>query len=261
MPDSQAPDSQAAGASVFAQADVHRERLLFIDKARVLAAKLRVGSLSQMQFRKAGLSADRAKRLFGSWNEFNRAAGLQVNDSRKRIDDAVLLRAVRDACIAAGGIVSVTHFRRKGKFGDRPYRQRWGGWRSVLLALREWAQREDPQFPFLHLLPQTGERVPRSLTAWPPPERRYGAPIDFPGFLHQPVNETGVILLFGAMVKPLGFAVEHVAGAFPDCEAKRCVGLDVWERVRIEFEFQSRNFQTHGHDPEGCDLIVCWEHN
>jgi hypothetical protein len=31
--------------------------------------------------------------------------------------------------------------------------------------------------------------------------------------------------------------------------------------VRIEFEFRSRTFRDHGHDPDGCDLIVCWEHN
>ena len=34
-----------------------------------------------------------------------------------------------------------------------------------------------------------------------------------------------------------------------------------WRRVRIEFEYQSRNFQRHNHDPAGCDLIVCWEDN
>jgi hypothetical protein len=31
--------------------------------------------------------------------------------------------------------------------------------------------------------------------------------------------------------------------------------------VRIEIEHESRNFLRHGHDPKGCDLIVCWEHN
>jgi len=34
-----------------------------------------------------------------------------------------------------------------------------------------------------------------------------------------------------------------------------------WTRVRIEFEQASRNFKDHGHDPSGCDLIVCWHHN
>jgi hypothetical protein len=34
-----------------------------------------------------------------------------------------------------------------------------------------------------------------------------------------------------------------------------------FQRLKIEFEKDSRNFQKHGHDPNGCDLIVCWEHN
>jgi hypothetical protein len=35
----------------------------------------------------------------------------------------------------------------------------------------------------------------------------------------------------------------------------------MWQRVRIEFEYQSRNFRQHGHDPDQCDVIVCWEDN
>jgi hypothetical protein len=31
--------------------------------------------------------------------------------------------------------------------------------------------------------------------------------------------------------------------------------------VDIELEQYSRNFVTHLHDPNKCDLIVCWEHN
>jgi hypothetical protein len=31
------------------------------------------------------------------------------------------------------------------------------------------------------------------------------------------------------------------------------------KRIRIEFEFNARNFRTHGHDPRKCDWIVCWE--
>ena len=48
---------------------------------------------------------------------------------------------------------------------------------------------------------------------------------------------------------------------FPDCEALREVARGVWQRVRIEFEFESRNFLRHRHKPNGCELIVCWKHN
>ena len=55
--------------------------------------------------------------------------------------------------------------------------------------------------------------------------------------------------------------VEAVQTGFPDCEAKRQVGPNNWQRVRIEFEFESRNFRDHGHPARGCDVIVCWRHN
>ncbi len=59
----------------------------------------------------------------------------------------------------------------------------------------------------------------------------------------------------------LGFRVECLQAPFPDCEAVREVQPGKWQRVRIEFEFESRNFQTHRHSPEACDVIVCWRHN
>jgi hypothetical protein len=33
-----------------------------------------------------------------------------------------------------------------------------------------------------------------------------------------------------------------------------------WQRVRIEFEYESRNYRIHGHRGDGCDLIVCWRY-
>jgi hypothetical protein len=89
----------------------------------------------------------------------------------------------------------------------------------------------------------------------------YGNPIDFRGLRHEPVNEQGVVFLFGMLARELGYAVEAVQTGYPDCEAKRQIDKGKWQRVRIEFEFESRNFRTHGHQPEGCDLIVCWRHN
>jgi hypothetical protein len=59
----------------------------------------------------------------------------------------------------------------------------------------------------------------------------------------------------------IGYFVEAVQTGFPDCEAKRQVSNGKWQRVRIEFEFESRNFRDHGHDSNGCDVIICWRHN
>lgn len=70
-----------------------------------------------------------------------------------------------------------------------------------------------------------------------------------------------MVLLFGMLAKELGFLVEAVQKGFPDCEAKRQIGPERWQRVNIEFEFESRNFRDHRHPLNGCDVIVCWRHN
>ena len=89
----------------------------------------------------------------------------------------------------------------------------------------------------------------------------YGAHLDFSGLRHEPVNEQGVVLLFGMLAKKLGYVVQAIQTGFPDCEAKRRISPERWERVAIEFEFESRNFRDHGHPVDGCDVIVCWRHN
>ena len=63
------------------------------------------------------------------------------------------------------------------------------------------------------------------------------------------------------LAERLGFVVMKVQTEFPDCEALRHIGDNRWQHVRIEFEYESRNFLKHMHDPKGCDVIVCWEHN
>ena len=83
----------------------------------------------------------------------------------------------------------------------------------------------------------------------------------FRGLRHEPVNENGVIFLFGIVARELGYSVEAVQQGFPDCEAKRIIGVGKWQRARIEFEYESRNFRDHGHPVDGCDVIVCWRHN
>jgi hypothetical protein len=69
--------------------------------------------------------------------------------------------------------------------------------------------------------------------------------------------------VFGMVSRELGFLIESVRTDFPDCEGKRSMNQSgtKWEHVRIEFEYRSKNFRDHGHDPDECDLIVCWTHD
>jgi hypothetical protein len=88
-----------------------------------------------------------------------------------------------------------------------------------------------------------------------------GEPFDRSPMTNAPVNELGVMVLFGMVAAGLGLQVESVQGKFPDCLAKRLVAPGKWQHLRIEFEYESKNFKLHGHDPKGCDMIVCWRHN
>jgi hypothetical protein len=77
---------------------------------------------------------------------------------------------------------------------------------------------------------------------------------------HAPKGEAGVVFLFATKFKELGFRIEEIGAAYPDCIAFRQVG-DQEKKVRIEFEYRSSNFPLHRHDPRGCDCIVCWHHD
>jgi Homing endonuclease associated repeat len=88
-----------------------------------------------------------------------------------------------------------------------------------------------------------------------------GAPTKLRAFPFEPVNEMGVMVLFSMLAERLGFVVESVQAAFPDCQAKIEVEPGRWQHFRIEFEYESRSFKLHDHDAGKCDLIVCWRHN
>ena len=84
--------------------------------------------------------------------------------------------------------------------------------------------------------------------------------INFRGLVYSPTNENGVIFLFGKVMEDINMYIEEIKPGFPDCIGRRFTGKG-WERVSIEFEHKSSNFQQHGHDSNECDVIVCWEHD
>ncbi len=87
-----------------------------------------------------------------------------------------------------------------------------------------------------------------------------GELINFRGLVYSPINEQGVVFLFGRILEDLNMYIEEVRTKYPDCVARRYTGKG-WERVYIEFEFKSGHFILHGHDPKECNMIVCWEDN
>lgn len=77
-----------------------------------------------------------------------------------------------------------------------------------------------------------------------------------------PTDEKGVVeavffknLEF--MKHALGFDKYNLQSGFPDLIVRRHDGT----KLVIEFEFESRNFDRHGHDPAVVDYIICWIDN
>lgn len=85
-----------------------------------------------------------------------------------------------------------------------------------------------------------------------------GDPINFRGMMYGPLNENGVIFLFSKVHDKLGINVEAIQPTFPDAKGREKIGKG-WKDVWIEFEYKSSAFREHGHDPNQCDIIVCWE--
>lgn len=81
------------------------------------------------------------------------------------------------------------------------------------------------------------------------------------GIVYEPINEQGVILLFAALCHDLGFMIEAIRSRFPDALLRRKNERGNWSSCRAEFEFRSSNFLQHKHDPNECNLIICWEHD
>jgi hypothetical protein len=167
-----------------------------------------------------------------------------------------------------------------GQYSANPFLRRFGKWSDVRVFYRKWkAERPRPNSEQQGLdetqvarpseIAESQSSVPSQVPANPPSimlrenkgkPQLYGEPIDFRGLRHAPINEQGVVYLFGMVSRELGFSIESVQQGFPDCEGKYLYDSkkNLWARARIEFEYLSSNFREHGHNADLCDFIVCW---
>jgi len=223
----------------------------------------------------AGISEYSVSRCFPSWNDAVRSAGLHANTMNVRLEDSELLKDWGETVRTNRAIPARRAYRRVGKYDPRTLERRFGPWSSLPEVFLNFSKDNQEWADVVALLPvpvlkqEQGSKnapaspiLPRKTRHMPLRDRAtYGNPTHFRGLRHEPVNEQGVVLLFGMLAKELGYVIEAVQTGFPDCEAKRQIAPERWQRVDIEFEFESRNFRDHGHPASGCDIIVCWRHN
>ena len=226
----------------------------------------------------SGISEYDLLKYFDTWNEAVVAAGLEAKDFAKPYEKEELLQNLKEVFEKSDGPCSRTKFNKISNISHDSYRRHFGSWQNALAEFRTWLENKGHNYPWITELPENigndtfveqdsnesfpiDEEVKRQWISTT--DNRYGSFLNFRGLLHAPINEQGVVFLFGMICFELGFIVEAVRSGFPDCEAKRRIDRkkDHWERVQIEFEYRSSNFREHGHNPSKCNLIVCWEHD
>jgi len=205
---------------------------------------------------------------FGTLSVALRAAGLEPKGSGYIYDADALLMDWARVARRLKRLPTIKAYKAHGSCCSSSFYKNFGNWKEVprrfLCMVRE--KRSTAKWKdVMEMITETPGSVVPEATADPvkhrPDRPVYGPPLHCPGVAHEPVNEAGVVYLFGALAKRLGFVMLRMQTGFPDCEAMREVGPGYWQRVRIEFEFASSNFKQHGHRKEGCDMIVCWIHD
>jgi hypothetical protein len=154
-----------------------------------------------------------------------------------------------------------------GKYSTAPFK-RFGKWEDVIALYRQWKTNDKSDAQVLQPIPakfnhknlNNGNSKIPSYNIKDQKMLFYGEPIEFRGLRHAPINEQGVVYLFGMVSKELGFIVESIQQGFPDCEGKILYDQKkgIWAKARIEFEFKAATFKEHGHDINNCDFIICW---
>jgi len=234
----------------------------------------------------SGITEYHVLKWFQGWNAAVTAAGLKAHTGNIELDDSVLLEDWGNLVRDLRHIPTRVQYRKQGTYSPGVFERHFGAWSSIPQHFRKFVGDSSEWTDVLALLPPVPSIVRRNTSSHATEKMRtvspgdvlspltptqihakldnrptYGNPIDFRGLRHEPVNESGVVFLFGIVARELGYYVEVVQAGYPDCEAKRQISPGKWQRVKIEFEFESRNFRDHGHPPEGCDVIVCWRHN
>ncbi|HET9282607.1 MAG TPA: hypothetical protein VFR24_11660 [Candidatus Angelobacter sp.] len=219
-----------------------------------------------------GVSRGDLRRNFGTYKCALESCGLEARGGGKKVKIEQLFQDWVGIVRKLKKVPTLVEYEKLGKYSVRPMLRTFLAWanipdgmklhmedrglaeeyKDVLEVIEQWAssQRSTPK-------PSAPLQAPKIWTDRP----MYGPLLQGCPLVFAPTCEAGVLYLFGALSERLGFLALRIQTGYPDCEAMRVVAEDRLQRLRIEVEYQSRNFLKHLHEPTGCDMIVCWEHN
>lgn len=215
------------------------------------------------------------RKLFRSYREAWQACGLDRQSPGYKVELNDLFLDWAGVVRKLGRAPTLADYEKHSRYSCVPLVRHYGGWSQVPAGLVAYARKTGLQEQWKDVLdivaayrlgPQgqlrrSGRPGIRSRRRILPKAPVYGEPMMPAPLTYAPTNEIGVVFLFGSKAQKLGFAVTRLQAAFPDCEAMRQMEGERWQPVRIEFEYESRNFLAHQHSAAKCDLIICWRHN
>jgi len=223
---------------------------------------------------KVKLTEGNVRKYFGGYAQALEACGMKRVKGKEPVGFEVLFTDWARAVRKLGKLPTVMEYQKNSGYSVRPLLSRCHTWGRVPAAMLAYAENErlgDEWADVLGIIRKSLARKSeeaKEIVYGPSggpkffPERPvYGPPMMQMALTHGPVNEMGVVYLFGMIAWQLGFVVTRMQTEFPDCEAMRRITEQKWQKVRIEFEYGSRNYQRHLHPLDGCDVIVCWIHN
>jgi len=232
---------------------IQRKEIVNFDKSNILihlqdvAKKLNKNTLSVKELKQHGdIHPATVNRKFGGFSKALIAAGLKPNRIYKR-DRETMLQELSVLMNQLNREPTKTEINKSLSYSTNQYRLEFGNLKAAFDVAETMTDCSNKRIEIY--IPVKKNR------------RKYGEIINFRGMQHAPVNELGVVFLFGMLAHELNFRVESVQAGFPDCDAKYKLTDGTFEKTRIEFEFKSSNFKLHKHDPDKCDLIVCWKHD
>lgn len=236
----------------------------------------RVPTLQELNL-KTGVGAYDIRRNFGVYAQALQACGLERRGSGYELSPGEIFADWSQVTRRLGKVPTLAEYSLHGRYSVKPLTRHFGGgWNRLPAGMARFAREnglEDSAKDVLEVVERHLEGKPGGAGSFMKPstpillpglrkdEPVYGPPTVDAHLMLAPTNEQGVVFLFGAVARKLGFVVLRIQPGYPDCEALREMEPGLWQLEKIELEYESRNFLLHKHRPDKCGLIVCWKHN
>ena len=183
----------------------------------------------------------------GVWNLHAGAARVQAAETRSgRVEMEPLFKDWAEIVRSLKRTPTVLEYEQYSRYSVSPLRTRFNIWGNVAEGLRQYAQEQEWAAEWADVLEIIAtrnddvagqEKMSATGLVRSGGHKRmldrpvYGPPVRRDPLAYGPVNEAGVVFLFGVMAERLGFIVTRMQTEFPDCEAMWEVEEDRWQRV------------------------------